>query len=243
MTLWLMFAACVVIQIIFTPLFLKAQWPGICFKSLVYKMVCSSAFVCIGILSSLIVGNTSRYALMMIAGLVLGWIGDYFLHAKSTNTYFAIGFTSFFLGHIVYICCYMKTLPVVIPDYRMFNIPEIVAALVLLAVAIFLSVKFKVEFSSLFLKIAVLFYAVILVTMFTKASALGIGTFLADVPHGIWAAVLLVVGSLGFVLSDASLGLILFGGQKGKKPLKVFNIVTYFAGQSMLAASILFIRG
>jgi hypothetical protein len=45
------------------------------------------------------------------------------------------------------------------------------------------------------------------------------------------------------VLSDATLGLIMFGGQKRNKPLKVFNIVTYFAGQAMLASSILFIKG
>lgn len=243
MILRILFAVCIVAEIVFTPLFLKAQWPGMCFKSLVYKMICSTGFVGVGVLSMFIADNTSTYAVMMVAGLVLGWIGDYFLHAKSTNTYFAIGFISFFLGHIMYIRCFIRTLPVVVSDYKMFNIPELAVTLVFIVVAIVLAVKFKVEFSTNFLKIAVGVYTLILITMFVKASALGVGYWLTGAEHAIWAVIVLSFGSFGFMLSDASLGLILFGGQKGKKPLKVFNMVTYFAGQTMLASSILFIRG
>jgi hypothetical protein len=34
----------------------------------------------------------------------------------------------------------------------------------------------------------------------------------------------------------------MFGGQKKNRPLKIFNIVTYFAGQMLLASSILFVN-
>lgn len=243
MVLRILFAVCIIAEIIFTPLFLKAQWPGMCFKSLVYKMICSTGFVGVGVLSMFIADNTSTYAVMMVAGLVLGWIGDYFLHAKSTNTYFAIGFISFFLGHIMYIRCFIRTLPVIVPDYKMFDIPELAVTLAFVVVAVVSVFKFKIEFSTNFLKVAVGGYTLILITMFVKATALGIGYLLSGGEHGIWAVILLSLGAFGFMLSDASLGLILFGGQKGKKPLKVFNMVTYFAGQTMLASSILFIRG
>lgn len=243
MTLWLLFTLCIILEIIFTPLFLKAQWPGMCLKSLTYKMICSTAFVSIGVLSMLISHNKTTYAFMMLVGLAFGWLGDYFLHAKPTNTYFAFGLISFMLGHIVYIACYIRTLPVISPDYNMFNIVEIIAIISLLVVAIVLARKFKVEFSMKLLKVGVIAYTFVLILMFVKATSLGVNYCLTGASDGIFAVIILTLGSLCFVLSDGSLGIILFGGQKRNKPLKVFNIVTYFAGQVMLASSILFIKG
>lgn len=242
MLFWVLFVALVIVEIVFTPLFLKAQWPQACFKSLLYKMICSTAFVGIGVLSVFISGNKSIYAIMMLVGLVLGWIGDYFLHAKTTNTYFAIGMVSFMLGHIVYIACYMRTLPVINPDYNMFNIFEIIIIIALLASAYIAAVKFKVEFSMKILKFGVIVYTAILITMFIKASALGVVYYKTGAENGLIAMLVLIAGSLCFTLSDATIGLLMFAGKKNNKPLKVFNIVTYFAGQALLASSILFIN-
>ena len=50
------------------------------------------------------------------------------------------------------------------------------------------------------------------------------------------------LGAVLFVLSDASLGLILFAGKDKNRPLKWFNIGTYYAAQILLASSIFFIR-
>ena len=85
-------------------------------------------------------------------------------------------------------------------------------------------------------------YAVIITVMFLKASALGIKYYLSGAEGGIYAALVLTVGSFFFVLSDASLAVILFGGKGKSYTLKIFNIVTYFWGQVMLASSILFIN-
>jgi hypothetical protein len=49
----------------------------------------------------------------------------------------------------------------------------------------------------------------------------------------------LIVGSLCFVLSDATLGMLNFGPKK-TFPLKCFNIGTYYAAQVLLASTILF---
>ncbi len=242
MLLWMLFVACIIIEIVFTPLFLKAQWPQACFKSLVYKMICSSAFVCIGVLSVFITGNKSTYAIMMLVGLALGWIGDYFLHAKSTSLYFGIGMVSFMLGHIAYIACYMRTIPVISPEYNMFNPVEIIIISVLLILAFVGAVKFKVEFSMKILKLGVAVYTAILITMFVKATALGIAYYKTGAENGLVALLVLAFGSLCFTLSDATIGLLMFAGKKKNKPLKVFNIVTYFAGQVLLASSILFIN-
>lgn len=242
MTLWVLFAVCVVIEIIFTPLFLKAQWPKACFRSLVLKMICATAFVCIGVLSVFISGNRSTYAVMMLVGLAFGWLGDYFLHAKTTNTYFVIGFCSFLMGHIVYIAAYIRAIPIISPDYNMLNFLEIAGAIVLLAVSFFAGKKFKINFSMKILKYGVLLYAVILITMFIKATVLGYNYYLTGADNGVIAFLILFTGSLFFLLSDATIAILMFGGQSKNKPLKVFNIVTYFAGQALLASSILFIN-
>ena len=60
--------------------------------------------------------------------------------------------------------------------------------------------------------------------------------------HMIMICVTVALGAILFVLSDGSLGMILFAGKKGNRPLKIFNIVTYFAAQILLASSIFFIR-
>ena len=87
-----------------------------------------------------------------------------------------------------------------------------------------------------------LFYTIILSTMFLKATALGYEYYCTGAEDGVGALLVLFLGSLFFLLSDATIGLLMFSSQRKNKPLKVFNIVTYFAGQVLLASSILFIN-
>lgn len=242
MALWIVFAVCLVVELICTPWYLKALWPQKCRKSLILKMICSTMFVCIGVLSMFISTNFSPYALTMIVGLVLGWIGDYFLHAKPTNAYFATGFISFLIGHIFYIVAYVKALLKLFPEYEMFNASEIIIGLVVIVAALVTSKVLKVNYSPQVVKYAIAVYFVVITFMFTKASALGFNYWQNGGDKGIICFLVLTLGSLFFVLSDATLGIISFGGQKKNYPLKIFNIITYFWGQIMLASSILFIN-
>lgn len=242
MALWIIFGLCLVVELICTPWYLKALWPQKCRKSLILKMICSTMFVSIGVLSMFISNNFSTYAITMLIGLVMGWVGDYFLHAKPTNAFFVTGFTSFLIGHLFYIGAYVKALPRLFPDYKMFNAPEIIVGLVVIAAALINAKVIKVKFSPKVVKYAIAVYFVIITFMFVKASALGFNYWQNGGEHGIICFLVLTLGSLFFVLSDATLGIISFGGQKKNYPLKIFNIVTYFGGQVMLASSILFIN-
>ncbi len=242
MALWIIFGLCLVVEAVCTPWYLKALWPQKCRKSLILKMICSTMFVSIGVLSMFIADNFSSYAITMLVGLVFGWVGDYFLHAKPTNAYFATGFTSFLIGHIFYIVAYVKALPKLFGDYEMFNAPEIIVGLVIIATALVSAKVLKVKFSPKIVKYAIAVYFVVITFMFTKASALGYNYWQNGGENGIICFIVLTFGSLFFVLSDATLGIINFGGQKKNYPLKIFNIVTYFWGQIMLASSILFIN-
>lgn len=241
MALWILFGLCLVVQVICVPWYLKALWPQKCRKSLILKMICSTMFVGIGILSMHLSGNFSSYAITMLIGLVLGWIGDYFLHAKPTNTYFAIGFTSFLIGHFFYIGAYLKALPKLFPDYEMVNAVEIIIGVIILASALISAKVLKINFSPKPLKYAIAVYFTVITFMFLKASALGFNYWQSGGENGIVCFALLCTGSFFFVLSDATLGVLSFGGRKNY-PLKIFNIITYFGGQTMLASSILFIN-
>ncbi len=242
MAFWIVFALCLLVEAVCTPWYLKALWPEKCRKSLILKMICSTMFVSIGVLSMFIADNFSTYAITMLIGLVFGWIGDYFLHAKPSQAYFATGFISFLIGHIFYIAAYVKALPRLFPDYKMFNAPEIIIGLFVIAVALVNAKIFKVKFSPKVVKYAIAVYFIAITFMFTKASALGYNYWQNGGKYGIVCFIVLSLGSMFFVLSDATLGIIIFGGQKKNYPLKIFNIITYFWGQIMLASSILFIN-
>ena len=238
----LLFAAAVMVECIFTPLYLKALWPQKCFKSLCLKMVCSAMFFSVGILSLFIAENNTEYAYTVIAALALGWVGDYFLHAKGTQTYFIIGFISFLLGHVVYITAFLRRLALEFPEAGLVNVPGAVAFAVIAVTSVIIACALKMKFSPHALKYACAFYAVILITMFIKASELGIRFYMTGSSGGLAAAVIIISGSFLFLLSDASLAVILFGGKKGSYPLKIFNIATYFPAQVLLAATILFFK-
>ncbi len=240
MTLWIFFGVCFVIQCFSTPLFLKLIWPNRSIKSLVAKMVCATLFVSVGFLSVKISGNTSEFAQTMMLGLILGWIGDYFLHSER-NVFFGIGFMSFMAGHIVYIIAYVRALNT-FEGYSHFNVFEIAAIVILLSISVYVFKRFKLQFSMKLLEFGVYAYTVILCTMFIKATSLGINYALSGEAYGVFAVLVLSFGSLFFLLSDATIGVLMFGGQNKNRPLKAFNIITYFAGQMLLASSILFIN-
>lgn len=242
MALWILFGICLVVEAVCTPWYLKALWPQKCTKSLILKMVCSTMFVSIGVLSMFIADNFSTYAIIMLVGLVFGWIGDYFLHAKPSDVYFVTGFVSFLVGHIFYIVAYVKALPTLFSDYKMLNAPELIIGGVVLVIAFVMMKLTKMKMTPKIVAVGIWVYFCILTFMFVKATALGYHQWQSGAEGGILSFIVLALGSFFFVLSDASLGVIMFGGQKKNYPLKIFNIITYFWGQIMLASSILFIN-
>ncbi len=150
------------------------------------------------------------------------------------------GFMILYLGHIAYIKAYVSALSGY-EGYNGFNKIEITVAVILILFAFLAVKKFKMSFSMKLLKYGVMLYVLVLITMFLKATALGVNFLVSGGENGIFALLALMIGSAFFVMSDTTLSVLLFGGQKKNKPLKIFNIVTYFAGQMLLASSILFI--
>ena len=231
----------IVVELIFVPLFLKAQRPGISKTSRLYKMICATMFVLIGILSCVYSGNKSEFAVFMLIGLGLSWIGDLFLHINGKK-YFIVGFISFSAAHVFYIIAYSKASSLYFHEKAFLSLYEIIAV-ACLEFIMFIVYKFikKMDMKSPPM-IACAFYGIVLQTMLVKSFVFSMEYLKLGKPDGISAALCLLGGGVMFFLSDTSLAPLMFHKpDRHNHSLKDFNIDTYFTAQTLLAFSMLFI--
>ncbi len=248
MLLRVLLVLCYILFFIFVPLYDKAYWPEPSKKSLTCKMIAATAFVSIGILGIFIADNKSDYAITMLIGLVLGWVGDLFMHIphppnNPRMSVVYIGATSFLIGHIFYVTAFVKSTMALTVDYKFFTIPEIIAfAVIFIAFSLTLEPVFKFKYANKFMKITLHIYSVFLIVMLIKSCIFGIKYFMSGAENGIVAMLILIVGAIFFFISDFTLGLRLIGGAKGNKTIKTVSLYSYFFAQLLLATSILFIH-
>lgn len=232
----------VILEFVFVPLFLKASWPKKTKKSLILKMICASLFVCAGFLAVTISDNTSDFAKLVITGLIFGWLGDFFLHVSDKPICFLIGLLSFLGGHIFYICAYSRAIEQYFNGTGFFNPVEICAFILVFGAAVIYAVTRKMRLGAALIPVSV--YTATLVAMLIKASSLGLRILFSygQIMYPVLVCVMLIFGALQFVISDALLAIMQFSGRKKNRPMKIINIVTYFAAQILLACTLLFIN-
>lgn len=233
--------AAIVIEAVFTPLFLHYQRPGINIKSSICKMICATMFLTVGILAYVYAGNNSEFAKFMLIGLGSSWFGDLFLHLKKgSKVYFGIGFVFFAAAHVLYLISYSKANSLYFPERKFLTVPEILIAVVIIVVFYFiLKGKDLINFASPVIAVFVV-YGLILTTMFIKAVSLGTQYIIAD--NSVFGGLSLALGGTLFFTSDMTL-VLLMTSEKWKKNhrLKDYNIWSYFVGQTLLALSVLFV--
>ena len=134
----------IALQAVFSPLFLWYMWPRKNWKSLTFKMLCSVLFVATAFLSIKISGNGSIFACTVFIGLLCGFVGDFFLGLNGKAN-FVIGTLFFLTNHILYCYAYTVTRNRLFPetDNVKTTVLEIVAALLLIAVVVFIVKRFK----------------------------------------------------------------------------------------------------
>jgi hypothetical protein len=213
----------IALEFVFVPLFLKAMWPTRSKKSLALKIICSTLFVFAGLFAVKISGNTSLFSKFIFLGI-----------------YFLFGLLSFLAGHIFYICAYCWAIGRYFPGVRFFDIAETAAFFFVFGIAVLYAVLQKMKFGIALIPITA--YTAILILMFTKASSLGLRMVFATMQDAKLICALLMLGALLFVISDSLLGIMMFNGKKNSHPMKIVNIITYFAAQILLACTILFLK-
>lgn len=235
MLIMVIYALAIIAECYFVPMFLKAAWPKRCMKSLKYKMVCSALFMISAFCCMLYSGNYSSFTGFMFAGLTFGLIGDLLIHYPTEKkTVAVLGGTSFCIGHIFYIVAFATTMKNYFPDAKVFDYRAVIIILAIVSIGVIVAFAKHIKLGKL--AIPVLFYTATIVTMLITA-------FQLTIRLGGTVSVMftLLFGAVLFTLSDATIVFLLFGDQGKNRPLKVFNIVTYFLGQILLGTSILFV--
>ncbi len=239
----ILFAITILAEFYTVPTFLKYYWPKKCKQSLLFKMISATLFVICGFSAMKVAGNNTSYAALMLIGFVFGWLGDLLLHSlKDKMLHFALGVVSFLVGHIFFISAFHHAIKTLNPEASLFAWYEILSIVVIIIAVVIFGIFKKYYQKKGPLVFALLAYGVFLVTMFVKAMTYCVTEWLDGTSDYMYPAIITAgVGALFFLLSDGSLGLILMGDEV-KRGMRIFNIITYFIAQILLAVSILFIR-
>ncbi len=222
--------------------YVAAQRNGACPKSWFLKMVGATGYLAVGVLCIIMTGEFSAFDKAMLLALVFSWLGDLFLHMWFHVIWTALGFVCFLTSHIFFIRAYITgigSMTVYYPEKPLFSIPEIIIILTLVGLFLFCIKKSGMNLHG-FMKLPIMIYGAVILTMLCKATILGIEA----VQHGITpiAAVCCIAGALNFVASDFSISFLMFDRRQKKNfKLKLFNMYTYFIAEILLASLIYFI--
>lgn len=235
------YAVLLVLLAIFIPLFLKAEAPHPCQKSLFLKQLCSTLFLANAVVAGLI-GDFTRYAMLMFIGLCFSWVGDFLLHVSPKPEFFAAGLFSFLIGHIFYFMSYCRAFAVLFPQHPLFAIQEVIAyiALVVCVMAALLFI-FKLKFGKMLFPCCL--YTSTISAMGVKAFALACEIIkTGTISCSVFTGIMLMLGAVCFMVSDFTLSLLTFKKDIEKHgALRQVNIWTYFYAQMFLGVTIFFI--
>ncbi len=201
---------------------------------LISKIVASACFVGAGIFAitqmddniNANMANHPDWAWFLVAGLILGLVGDIFMDLKEQglkdkDMYLNTGLLSFGIGHFMY----YAGLTLCVPIRCNILIPTAIALVlgVIITILIFVNAgSMKIEWGKF--KWQSFVYSVALVSMFVYAVAITI----LDKTRWIFA---LAMGL--FLISDLLLSLIYFG-KRETKTMHALNWITYYAAQQLI---------
>ncbi len=207
--------------------------PGV----LKYKMAASVPFVAAGIYLTVISGRlTFPYALLIVGGLTASFIGDWVLKYDLFGMKGLLGIASFALAHILYISAFAVRVPLSLRDLWFLAPWSVMVVLEIL-------VKKKIKIDLGAATPAVLIYAMIIDAMVLLGIRAAILTM--DGGMSVVRSIVLMLGVIMFIVSDAGVCLMMFDGRteikiKGKAiKLDPVNIFNYCGGQMLISASVL----
>lgn len=201
------------------------------------KLLTSAPFVISGFYLTLVCEpQMLEYAWLIVAGLCASFIGDWVLRYDLFGMKGLPGIIAFAAAHILYIAAYAVRVTLT-PSSLILIIPWAV----MLCLEIFAKKKMKIDLGAT--APAVLVYAMIIDAMVV----LGIRVAVLTMNGGmsILRSIVLIAGVIMFIISDAGVCLMMFDGRteiKTRKKiyrLNSFNVVTYYGGQMLIAASVL----
>ena len=232
----ILFAAVCAVVMAITPFYVKAQRNGPCRTSMILKMTAATGYVAAGLLGVYISGTGfSAFDKVMLGALIASWIGDLFLHIKS-KVCVVIGFLGFLSAHFFFIAAYYREISALLPEQSFFVLWQVLVVLALDVSFLVFTAKKGYNFKGI-IKVGILIYGAVITTMFCKAIELGWTGISAGVENAAVTAVVAISGALLFCMSDFSISILMFIPKHKKNlRLKMFNMLTYFAAELLLAS-------
>ncbi len=223
-----------VFSIIFCVLFCVVRAKKATVWSLALKTLSSVCFILCGIFAIYTTGSTA-INLLIVAGLVMGLIGDIILDLKimypeEGDKYFVVGTTSFIVGHIFYFVGVLLYNNSVLAENLLWNILISAGVAIVLTLIIMLSSKkMNMDFGKMLWLVVLYSFILTFMTAFTISIAIYVPMF--------W---IFAGGMIAFLLSDLVLSMQYFGGRNEKVWIYI-NHLLYYAAQALIAFSILYL--
>ncbi len=226
----LIVALIVIVGLAVDILFIRSEFAEEMKKATVLKGLASFFFVLLGIYAYVL--NATSGGLLILIGLIFGMLGDILLNMRNlyeggtSNKVFALGILAFLTGHILYIVFLLGHAE---SHYWMMPVFTVVLAALLIP-----PLMKQIEAPSKGLKIFGYVYLTIVIAMLCSAITMwaSLGTSALTV--------VFTLGALLFVVSDFVMIYNSFGKKK-THALRATNLLTYYAGQLLIAACIYFI--
>lgn len=221
---WIWFVVC---GCLIQTAFILSEYAKRYAASLIFKSAASIVFVALGAVMFSVTAD-ALFGALVVAGLVFGAIGDVLLNLrkiieKAARKIFAAGIAAFMTGHLLYTAALISRGP----SALIIAVP--LAALSCAALTPFVLKRIDVEGK---LKTFGIVYMTVI--LFMTACAAGL---LILQPFN-WGHLLFAAGAVLFTLSDVILIFSLFG-RKEHKTFRALNLSTYYAGQILIALSLL----
>lgn len=208
---------------------------GYSVKNLIFKSVSSLCYLLTAVFALINNSNAYTYGSLIIMGGALGLVGDILLDLKGVykeheSIYLKGGFIFFLVGHIFYICAVVYSVKI---KWWIVLISAVISVIIGIATVAMANVM-KVHYGA-FRRIVAVYVSFLAMTMLISIAA----AFISGFQKGY---ILMSVGSVLFLLSDAVLSNTFFGRGKDKKHHLFINHFLYYAGQYLIAASVLFVK-
>lgn len=208
---------------------------GFSIKNLLFKSVSSLCFLLTAVFALIYNGNSHIYGALIVNGGILGLVGDVLLDLKGVyrqdeKVYLKGGFVFFLIGHIFYSSAVIYSLGIELWIVLLCAVSSAIVGLVTVAMAKVM----KVDYGE-YKRIVAAYGAFLAMTMLISIAA----AIISGCQKGY---IFMAVGAVLFMLSDLVLSNTFFG--KGKdKPIHLFvNHFLYYAGQYLIAASVMFVQ-
>ena len=214
-------------------IFCLKRGKGFSISNLMLKSVSSLCYLLTAVFALISNASANVYGSLIIFGGALGLVGDILLdlkgiYNKDEATYLKGGFIFFLVGHVFYSGAILYS------AHLKYWVVLICAAFsVLFSYGNLLSAKFtKVHFGA--------YRGIVFIYSIFLAFTMSLSIAAAIVSHFAKGYVVLALGAILFTLSDAILSNTFFGRNKDSFMYFFTNHLSYYAGQYLIAASILF---